>query len=237
MVYAMGNQLRKDALARRLEPEELEENGIDLEALGRLDWTSKNREVQFPYVKHALMVTKFRTCLEVACREGEDLELLYWYADRQVKDKVFIRKESGEKEARPIHPDGFFCVSVRGEKKWFFLEADRHTMPQKRSSNKKSAMFNKLQGYWEFWGQKRFKDRESPFAQFKMNHFRALFITKSEKRAENLLEVAREADPKKKGSALFMVTSQENYDLGKPGGLFENIWGVPGTEGERFSLS
>ena len=235
MVYALGDQLRRDVRNGLRVAEDLEERGIDCALIGRQDWTSKNREVRFPYMAHALMVTKFRVCLEVACRENSNAELLYWYGDRQVKDRVTYKTEKG-RVLLPIHPDGFFCLQIGGEKKWFFLEADRHTEPQRRSTFKKSSVYSKVLGYLEFWRQRRFKDEQSPLEPFKMTNFRALFVTLSDKRAENLQLLAREADPKKKGLNLFMVTSQKNYDIKNAQVLFDDIWRIPSTLDGRFCL-
>ena len=127
-------------------------------------------------------------------------------------------------------------LGINGEKKWFFLEADRHTEPQRRSTFKKSSVYSKVLGYLEFWRQRRFKDEESPLEPFKMTNFRALFVTLSDKRAENLQLLAREADPKKKGLNLFMVTSQKNYDIKNAQVLFDDIWRIPSTLDGRFCL-
>ena len=235
MVYALGDQLRRDVRDGLRVAEDLEERGIDFALIGRQDWTSKNRVVRFPYMAHALMVTKFRVCLELACQEDSGIELLYWYGDRQVKDKVIYKTERG-RVPLPIHPDGFFCLQIDGEKKWFFLEADRHTEPQRRSTFKKTSVYNKVLGYQEFWRQRRYKNKESPLKAFEMTNFRALFVTMSEKRADNLRLMIKEMDPKSRGLNLFMATSQDNYDIKKPIALFDGIWMAPSDSLDRFGL-
>ncbi|MFC1890254.1 replication-relaxation family protein [Thermodesulfobacteriota bacterium] len=236
-IYAMGDQIRRDVRDGLRGAEEIEEKGINLAVIGRQDWTSKNREVRSPHIEHALMTTRFRVCLELACRQDPDAELLYWYGDRQIKDRVSYHDGKKGVIKLPVHPDGFFCLRVDGEKKWYFFEADRHTETQIASSLKKSTIYRKMLAYWEFWKKRRFKEADSPFESLKMDNFRVLFVAMSDARALNIMESARLADPKRKGSNMFMSSYQAKYDdLKNPKKIIEPIWRVPTSENSLFGL-
>jgi len=231
-VHAFGDQLRRDLRDGVVDPCRLEEHGINVESIGKLDWTTKNRSVDRPYIEHTLMVTRFRVVINMACREDASLELLFWYQGRSLDDYVWVERPArkGQRPKRmrfPISPDAFFCVRVDGQRCFYFLEADRSTMPGKTSDIRRSNFFKKLLAYWTFWKDRRFKKEESPYREYKIRGLQVLTITRTPKRAENLRELSVEVDPRKKGLNLFAFTCEKNYSLEDPSGVFGEIWQFP----------
>lgn len=51
------------------------EAGLDW---AKIDWDTKNRRASEPYIKHTLMISKFRATLTLACRSQEKLDIASW---------------------------------------------------------------------------------------------------------------------------------------------------------------
>ena len=97
-------------------------------------------------------------------------------------------------------PDRVFGVrrkSNPGETVWYFLEADRATMPVERHSLKQTSFARKLLAYHETWRQGVLK---SSFPRF-----RILTVTTTPQRVQNLIEAGRSFSHGK-GSGLFLFT-------------------------------
>ena len=193
-----------------------EEFGIDR---GKIQWSKKNREVKRKYIKHALMISQFRTALTLALRTREDVRLLYWRQGKEIRDKVEVLIDKEKKIRYPVWPDGFFCLQVPRGNLNFFFEADQSTMAGAR-------VVKKMKGYWEYWRQKKHTKK------YGTKYFRVLTITISEARKDNLRKETKKADPKGKGSPMFMFACEKSYSLKEPQNILEAIWQTP--EGEEW---
>jgi len=96
MVYALGDR-GASLLA--------EKYGVDI---AKIKWSEKNKEVKDRHIQHTLMISNFRTCLELALSKIPDTHLLFWQREnpKELKDYVYIEDHGREIKA-PIVPDGF----------------------------------------------------------------------------------------------------------------------------------
>ena len=176
-----------------------------------------NRTVKRFYLAHTLMVSQFRACLTLACRERTDIELVEW----RVPERPLARVVLGGRRVAVI-PDAHFALRAEdGLIAHFFVEADRGTMSHRR-------FLSKLQAYWRL--RSRGEDSGIPRA------FRVLTIATSNRRMENLLTTAIHADPRKMGSAMYCFTVESSYSLEDPQGVFGCIWRSPGDQVKRSIL-
>lgn len=175
----------------------------DGDARPRLD----NHLVGRLYLQHTLLIADVLIALELACRQKPELRFLS--ADQLRRDDGFhwavtVRHRNQAKRVGLI-PDGVFALEDRcGERAYFFLEADRGTMPVRRGSLNQSSFFRKLLAYEATWSQGLHEHR------FGFHRFRVLTVTQSRKRAEHLAEAA-EALPR--GHGLFVFASLADLTL------------------------
>lgn len=98
---------------------------------------------QLHFVQHELMVSRFHTCLELACRKSNgQAALLDWRQGGTLRNKVKVPKmakdedgryyEAEKEETLPHEPDAFFTLHYPQREQdpelSFFYEADRGTM-------------------------------------------------------------------------------------------------------------
>lgn len=190
MVYGLGNKgmallEREDGIARR-----------------KLDWTASNRTVMRHFIEHTLAVAEAMVALECSCR-GAGLELIP-YSDTAFKWSVPV-KHGNTTVTVGIIPDRVFGLRNKeqpAKTAWFFLEADRATMPVQRRSLKQTSFARKLLAYSETWRRKVLSNA--------FPRFRILTVTTSHERVRHLLDAHR-AFGNGKGSGLFLFTHQQEF--------------------------
>jgi hypothetical protein len=188
MVYALGNQGMK-LLAS--------EAGVPV---GRLDWTVRNRNVTRFFMEHAIAVAEALVKIELSCHL-HGLEFIRVDLEESFKWKVPIRHR-GKSTVIGVVPDGFFGLRDKNETRWFFLEADRGTMPVQRSTLAQTSFLRKLLAYQETWRQKVLKDS--------LARFQVLTVTTTPAHAKNLLATTARLTHGK-GSGLFLFTDQRAF--------------------------
>lgn len=207
MVYALGNR-GADLLA--------ESFGIDR---GKIRWNEKNKGVRDRHIRHTLMISDFRICLDKALGTLPDTSLLFWQKEnrKELKDYAHVRSSHGRQRKIAIIPDAFFGVEDVKPKpvKYFFLEADQGTMTNAR-------FLNKMKAYWT-WNKKE----KGHTRKFGIEAFRVLTITRTEQRKENLRNTSIKADDRETGSLMFWFASEENYNIQKPDTILGSIWQTP----------
>lgn len=188
------------------------EAGLDW---AKIDWDTKNRRMSDPYIKHTLMVSKFRATLALACKSQREVELIKWLenrgtgrnANREISDRVWVEVKDGKEKRLAVVPDAFFRLGIKDEEDFLFLEADRGTMSTGR-------FLGKLLAYQAWREQGGFEKK------FDHTHFRVLTVTPSNERRDNLREAAKALD---KGG-MFWFTSENYYGLENPQSIFQKIW-------------
>ena len=95
-------------------------------------------------------------------------------------------------------PDRVFALeSADGKRSFYFLEADRSTMPVMRQGLSQSSFHRKLIAYEATWTQGIHRSR------FDFHRFRVLTVTTSSERVQSLVEVCRQLE---RGRGLFLFT-------------------------------
>jgi hypothetical protein len=235
MIYGLGNQ-GADLLASKYDVPR-----------AKVDGTSKNREVKKFYLEHTLLVSDFMVCLELACRQRGDIkiigpgEILQTMPDqaRQSKNpwswKVQGQMPGGAKPVSfSLMPDKVFGLYFTAEppgqnKAYFFLEADRSTMPIKRANLFKSSYYKKMLGYWSSWRGNLYQQH------FGFKNARILTLAKSQDRIDSMIQAGKEMDERHQGSRMFLFAQADSFTLSDPARLFSKAW-RNGRDNELVSL-
>ncbi len=181
------------------------EKGAEL--ISRKEFGKRNAQVSFPYLSHAMMISRFRATLTIALRSYPTKpKIERWEQGYDLKDILRSRGQSPE-----LVPDAFFTIRDEKGALDFFLEADQSTM-------KHELMLNKMKTYWKWFKEKQIQKK------LNIENFRVLTITKSEERADNLRRLAKNADYNKTGSNMFLFLSETQYLLEKPETILSPIW-------------
>jgi len=185
-------------------------------------WTQNNNAVKAPHFLHTLMISRFRVCLSLACDQRQDVFLSTWFTP----DVSLTRYDMDNRKVW-VKPDAYFVLTAKAadeeHRAHFFLEADRGTMTY-------ADLRRKLVAYWLMRTQRRLVADWVPQA------YRVLTISPTPSRAARLVELARDADPKRRGSLLFHFCSECDFDLEHPECVFERIWQTPADSTLRHLL-
>jgi hypothetical protein len=212
-----------------------------------VDWTRKNREAKELFLEHTLMVSQILTSLQLACRSRKDVTFIEpplmikrrhkppTIASHALSWRVRIKK--GEFfQKRPLSfnmiPDSMFGLRVKKGNKsketYFFLEADRATMPIKRTNFYRSSFYKKMVGYIASHKNRLFSE------YFGLKKVRILTVTQSNERINNMIAVNKDLHHSGHGYGLFLFSRIEHIDIEKPDKLFSKIW-IDG-EGKHHNL-
>lgn len=206
------------------------ELGCDLQALL---WDTKNGSIGRVFLEHALLVSDIMVALELACREKQirlvtERELMP--SDAAGRERQWFRWHvniAGQKLAAV--PDRVFALEFAGRdgklrRSYFFLEADRGTMPVIRKSLLQTSFYRKLLAYEATWLQ-RVHERRLGF-----HRFRVLTVTTGPERVRSLNEACANL---KTGHGLFLFADKTILD--KPENILSHVW-QSGRAGETGTL-
>jgi len=209
LVYALGNRgaelLETEGVVRR----------------GGVRWDTKNRNVSRVFLHHTLMVAEIMVAFEVACRSREGVqfippeEVLAGAPPETRRLRLPFRwqvdvRHDGKLHRLGVEPDKVFGLEFHAapenrRRAYFFLEADRGTMPVARKGLAQTSFLRKLIAYRETW-------RQSLHAvNFGIPNFRVLTVTTSRKRVGHLVEACPSLSG---GSRLFLFTNRERLGRG-----------------------
>jgi hypothetical protein len=197
LVYALGNRGAAVLAA------EGERGGV-------LRW-DKSRTVSRQFLRHTLAVAEVMVAFEVACRDTEGVdfirpeEILAAAPDATRRLRLPFRwqvevQEGGKLHRLGVEPDRVFGLSFAGapehrRRAYFFLEADRGTMPVARKGLDQTSFRRKLLGYRETWRQGLHR------THLGIPNFRVVTVTTSEERMGHLVAACRSLGG---GSRLFL---------------------------------
>lgn len=222
MVYGLGN---KGAAMLK------QEMGASFQELRSGE---KNRSVGRVYLEHALLVSEFMVALELACRQTGHVRLLTGgdlpvtgERERRHPFKWSVKTREGVKLG--VIPDRVFGLEFpdatgNATRAFFFLEADRGTMPVTRCTLAQTSFFRKLLAYEATWSQGIHRTR------FGFHRFRVLTVTTSAERVQSIVNACSQLE---RGQGLFLFA--DRTVLAKPEGLLSAIWRT-GRPGETASL-
>lgn len=222
MVYGLGNR-GADLLAERF--------GVARE---RVDWTAKNRSVSPVFLEHTLLIADVMVGFELACRAHGRIRIISPGtiarsapgADRSgaapLQWTVDVRHE-GKRVPIGVIPDKIFGLHFLDEpegrnRSYFFLEADRGTMPVVRKTLERTSFHRKLLAYRETWRQGLHTKH------FGFRAFRVLTVTSGADRCRNVLQAAKDVVDGH-ASGLFLFTDRAAL-VGK--NVLEMPWLRPG---------
>lgn len=183
-VYALGN--RGAALLSE----------VDAIEQPKVDWTDKNREAGRPFLEHTLLTADVMVAFEVAVFARSDIRLI-------APEQILANAPEATRRARnpfkftvtvnhkgyagrlSVIPDKVFGLDFTAERKrtYFFLEADRATMPLVRSTLTQTSMYRKFLAYGAGGGAGNLFGK-----QLGIGSFRVLTVTTSAERTGHMLD-------------------------------------------------
>ena len=142
--------------------------------------------------------------LELACRKADGVRLL---ADDEfpvgVRPLSKWRVKVNNRVSLGIIPDRVFAIESRDESTaFFFLEADRGTMPIVRKNLSQSSFWRKLLAYEATWATGLHR------SQFGFRRFRVLTVTTSAARVESLVAACAQL---RRGHGRFLFCDQATF--------------------------
>jgi protein involved in plasmid replication-relaxation len=210
LVYALGNR----------GAEVLEAEGVARPRGVR--WATKNRNISRVFLHHTLAVAEVMVAFEVACRSREGVQFIppEEVLQRAPAETRRLRlpfrwqvevRHDGKPYRLGVEPDRVFGLRFEDAPEnrrhaYFFLEADRGTMPIARSGLAQTSFFRKLLAYQETWR------RELHKTHLGLPNFRVLTVAASKERVEHLVEACRSISGG--GSRLFLFTDKESLGRG-----------------------
>jgi len=204
-------------------------------AFRKLPWSEKNRSVGRIFLDHALSVSDVMVAIELACRGTSRVRLL--------TDEELLVQDGTSRKRQPfkwrvsvtsrlklgVIPDRVFALEFQDQsdqlnRAFFFLEADRGTMPVIRRNLFQTSFYRKLLAYEATWSQSIHQTR------FGFHRFRVLTITTSAARVESLVQACSQL---RRGHGLFLFAARTAF--GRPADIFSTLWQT-GKQGETSSL-
>jgi hypothetical protein len=164
-------------------------------------WSEKNHAVGRVYLEHTLFVAEVMVSLELSCRKG-GIELLYEDQFERQSYKWQVKIEGGTKLG--VVPDRVFALEYtvqvgQVQRAYFFLEADRGTMPVTRHTLSQTSFFRKLLAYEATWTNKVHQ------RHLNISRFRVLTVTTIPGRVTSILAACSQL---KRGHGLFLFADQ-----------------------------
>lgn len=213
--YTRGSEPLVYALGKR-GAEILEAEGVARPRGTR--WDTKNRNLSRVFLHHTLAVAEVMVAFEVACRSRKDVRFIppeevlagAPEATRRLPFRWQVKiRHDGRLHRLGVEPDKVFGLRFEGEPEgrnlaFFFLEADRGTMPVRRKGLGQTSFLRKLLCYKETWRQGIHRQHLG------IPNFRVLTVTTSRERVGHLVEACRPLGGG--GLRLFLFTEQERLN-------------------------
>jgi len=187
-------------------------------------WGEKNRAIGRMYLAHALLVSDVMVSLELACRQRGIRLLLEDELNLTVEAPLHWRVKIRDGTKLGVIPDRVFALEYADQigqlqRVYYFLEADRGTMPVVREKLAQSSFYRKLLAYEATWANKIHQ------RHLDIPRFRVLTVTTGSARVKSLLDACSRLQ---RGHGLFLFADesvlQSNpltavWQCGKDGGL------------------
>jgi hypothetical protein len=202
IAYGLGN--KGGALLRQ-------EFGLIADAVS---WSEKNHAVGRVYLEHALLVSDVMVSLKLACQQ-RGVRLLC-EGELQLPQPFHWRVKMAGGLKLGVVPDAVFALEYTDQngqmqRRYFFLEADRGTMPVTRRTLSQTSFARKLLAYEATWANKVHQ------RHLGIPNFRVLTVTTSAPRVASLLQATSQL---KRGHGLFLFADQSVLEKD----LFAAVW-------------
>lgn len=170
-------------------------------------WNKHNQDIGRMFLEHAILVSDVMVSIELACRKSGDIRLLY-------EDQLALQSKRNQFQWQVkvrdhgvtlgVVPDRVFALEYMDQvgqvqRVYFFLEADRGTMPVVRSGLTQTSFYRKLLAYEATWTQKVHQRKLG------IHRFRVLTVTTNAMRVTTLLEACSRL---KRGHGLFLFADR-----------------------------
>lgn len=189
------------------------------------DWKRKNHVGRL-FLEHTLLISDIMVALELACRSRKDVRLLTMddLHLSKVREPFQWNVNIGQHRRCGVIPDRVFGLEFNGERCWYFLEADRATMPITRGDLHQTSFYRKLLAYEMTWTQK------IHHRDFGIQRFRVVTVTTNSERIQSMIAACRKL---KQGRGLFLFTDTKT--ILKQTDVFSLRWRTA-RDGETQSL-
>lgn len=170
-----------------------------------VSWGDKNHSIGRMFLEHALLVSDVMVTLELACRASGRIRIVHQdELEAQSKRRFKWRAQVNPNVKLGIVPDRALALEWEKsdgatERAYFFLEADRGTMPVKRSNLFQTSMYRKFLAYEATWSQDLHRTK------FGFHRFRVLTVTKSAARVKSLVDACSQLE---RGHGIFLFADQ-----------------------------
>jgi DNA-binding Lrp family transcriptional regulator len=180
----------------------------------QLDWKQKSHVGRL-FLEHALLVSDIMVAVELACRNQENIRLLS-VDDLQIpkmREPFQWKVDIGQRQQTGVIPDRVSGLEFNGEQCWYFVEADRGTMPIIRDNLDQTSFHRKLLAYEATWKQNLHRTR------FGWQRFRVLTVTTSNERVQGIKAACQGLAH---GHGLFLFS--DATALAKPADILKLPW-------------
>ena len=176
----------------------------------------KNRAIGRMYLEHALLVSDVMVSLELACRQHGVRLLHEDELNLPVKAPLQWRVKIQDGTRLGVIPDRTFALKYADQygatqRVYYFLEADRGTMPVVREKLTQSSFYRKLLAYEATWANKVHQ------RHLGIPRFRVLTVTTSAARVKSLLDACSRLQ---RGHGLFLFADKSVLEKD----LFSPVW-------------
>jgi DNA-binding Lrp family transcriptional regulator len=181
-----------------------------------LDWSQKNRAIGRVFLEHALLISDVMVSLELACRSSDRVRLLTAReiplpdAIKRLREPFRWRVKLSNGLRVGLVPDHVFALELAdnpANRSFFFLEADRGTMPVARATLSQTSFYRKLLAYEATWSQGIHRSR------FGFHRCRVLTVTSSRHRVERLVAACQRLE---RGRGLFLFADSASLAVSDP---------------------
>jgi hypothetical protein len=217
--YARGSEPLVYALGKR-GAEILEAEGVARR--GGVRYDPKNRNLSRMFLGHTLAVAEAMVAFEIACRGREGVrfippeEVLAGAPPETRRLRLPFRwqvevRQGGKSHRLGVEPDKVFGLEFHRapenrRRAYFFLEADRGTMPVMRKGLGQTSILRKLLAYRETWMQDLHEN------YLAIPNFRVLIATTNTERVKRFVDVCHSLSGG--GSRLFLFADRESLGRG-----------------------
>ena len=167
-------------------------------------WGEKNHGIGRMYLAHALLVSDVMVSLELACRQHGVRLLPENELRLHVEAPLHWRVKLRDGTKLGVIPDRVFALEFSDQngqvqRVYYFLEADRGTMPVVREKLTQTSFYRKLIAYEATWANKILQ------RHLDIPRFRVLTVTTSAARVKSLLDACSRLQ---RGHGLFLFADQ-----------------------------
>jgi Replication-relaxation len=172
--------------------------------LNPTSWGEKNRAIGRMYLAHALLVSDVMVSLELACRR-HGIRLLHEdELNLPIETPLHWRVKLRDGTKLGVIPDRVFALEYQDQngstqRVYYFLEADRGTMPVVREKLSQTSFYRKLLAYEATWTSKVHQ------RHLGIHRFRVLTVTTSAARVKSLLDACSRLQ---RGHGLFLFADE-----------------------------